>query len=244
MKPFIGITTTHVERHNPGHTHNSFAAYAPNITAIEAAGGLPLLIPVGLDQDTLREIYQRLDGLLLPGGGDIDPARYGEARHPLTNYLDPLRDETEITLARWAMDDDLPVLGICRGHQLFNVALGGTLIQDIPSEVGTSLNHDTGEANPRDMRPHSVEVDPESRLARLLGTTQVEVNSLHHQAIQNPAAALCITAYAPDGVIEAAEVPDRHFALTVQWHPEDLANGDEAMRRLFTAFVEAASQPR
>lgn len=239
-QPLIGVTTTFRKVEQTGHT--SFATYAPNIAAIEKAGGLPILIPVGLQQQTLHAIYAHLDGLLLPGGGDIDPVHYGHTPHEKTSKIDVLRDATEIALARWAAQDDLPVLGICRGHQVMNVALGGTLIQDIPDITGSSLTHDTGEAQPRSTRPHTVSVDPNSRLAQIMGATTLHVNSLHHQAIETPAPALCITAYAPDGIVEAAEIPERHFALTIQWHPEDLAPHDEAMQRLFNAFVDAARQ--
>lgn len=238
QSPLIGITTTFRTVESTGHT--SFATYAPNITAVEKAGGVPILIPVGLQEETLRAIYDRLDGVLLPGGGDIDPANYGQARHEKTANIDVLRDNTEITLARWAAAEDRPVLGICRGHQVFNVALGGSLIQDIPDAVGTLLLHDTGTTQPRGTRPHSVRIDPASRLAHVIGQTEVQVNSLHHQAIERAASDLCITAYAADGVIEAAEIPDRRFALTVQWHPEDLAPEDPTMQRLFDAFVDSA----
>ncbi len=238
-QPLIGITTTVRTVVATGHT--SYATYAPNITAVEQAGGLPILIPVGLNSETLRAIYERLDGVLLPGGGDIDPVNYGEERHPLTSHIDVLRDETEIAVARWAVADDLPLFGICRGHQLINVALGGTLIQDIPSEVGETLTHDTSDKAPRGTRPHSVEINPSSQLSQIIGLTHVEVNSIHHQAVEKPASDLCVTAYAADGVIEAAEIPGKRFALTVQWHPEDLVSDDPAMRRLFSAFVDAAS---
>jgi putative glutamine amidotransferase len=236
-RPLIGITATlrpHPETGNP-----YFMAYAPNVQAVERAGGLPVLIPAGLTADVLRAIYERVDGILLPGGGDIDPARYGAQPHSKTANIIPERDDTEIAIVQWAIRDDRPILGICRGHQVINVALGGTLIQDIPALISDEIRHDT--VNERTMRPHAVRIDPASRLAAILGAHEIEVNSLHHQAIDRAAPGLQITAYAPDGVVEAAEIPGKRFALSVQWHPEDLAPDDGAMQRLFNALVETAA---
>ncbi len=209
--------------------------------AIADAGGLPVLIPISLSDDVLRQVYERMDGLLLPGGGDIRPSVYGATTHPATGKIDDARDHAEILLARWASDDDLPVFGICRGNQVMNVAFGGTLIQDIPTQVDTTLTHDIGDGMARSTIMHEVDVDPGSRLADILGGVRWKVNSLHHQAIEQPAPSLCVTAHAPDGVVEGLEMPDKKFLLSVQWHPEDLYQDDPAMRRLFRAFVEAAN---
>lgn len=239
MAPLIGITTAVYTSPTTGWKYN--AAYVACVQAIADVGGLPVLIPTSLDDDQLRALYRRVDGILLPGGGDINPRAYGEAAHPKTGNIDDGRDWTEIRLARWAVDDDLPIFGICRGHQLMNVALGGTLVQDIPSGLQTPLTHDIPNDLPRDTRLHTVEIDPTSRLAAILGAARVEVNSLHHQAVERHAPNVCVTAYAPDGVVEALELPDRKFALSVQWHPEDLYQDDPQMRRLFSAFVAAAN---
>lgn len=237
-RPLIGITAASFEINGkPYHR-----AYAPNAAAVAAAGGLPVYVPPGLRPDLLRDLYARLDGLLLPGGPDVDPVIYGQPRHPLTREIDDPRDELELTLARWAVDDDLPVFGICRGHQVLNVALGGTLVQDIPSQVETTLTHDLPPGLPRSTRLHDVTIDEASRLARILGVTHASVNSLHHQSVQQAAPGARVTATAPDGVVEAIEVPGKQFALSVQWHPEDLYTGDEAMARLFESFVEAAGE--
>lgn len=191
---------------------------------------------------TLRAIYDRLDGVLLPGGGDVDPVRYGCTPHPATKNIDDSRDTLELTIARWAVDDDLPVFGICRGHQVLNVALGGTLVQDIPSEIGVSANrHDTN-GEPRTVRAHQVRIEANSRLATVLGQLRLEVNSLHHQAVDRLAPGLVATAWADDGVIEALESPAKRFVLGVQWHPEDLVEDDETMQRLFKAFIDAARE--
>jgi len=236
VKPLIGITSATFTSPSTNWEYNR--AYVPIIQAVEEAGGLPVIVPVSVDAETLRGIYERLDGLLLPGGGDMRPHIYGAETHPLTDNFDDPRDAAELKLTRWAVDDDLPVFGICRGHQVVNVALGGTLIQDVPSEVGTDTAHNV--TVPRNALAHAVQVDPGSRLASILGATSVKVNSLHHQSVAQAAPGACVTAYAPDGVVEALEVPDKRFVLSVQWHPEDLYQDDPAMKRLFKAFVEAA----
>ena len=238
MRPLIGITTAESEiQGRPYHR-----SYARNAWAIRDAGGLPVYIPTGLDEVSLRELYERLDAVLLPGGPDVDPSYYGEARHPETKIIDDARDTLELTLARWTYQDDRPLFGICRGHQVINVAFGGTLVQDIPSEVVTDLPHETPDTLPRSTIRHEVTLDPDSRIASILGRTHVAVNSLHHQSVERPAPGVTITGYSPDGIVEALEAPDKRFILSVQWHPEDLYGGDEAMRRLFESFVEAARE--
>lgn len=239
MRPLIGITASDVYAERGKLYHRS---YALNAFAVADAGGLPVYIPPGLDESVLRELYERLDAVLLPGGPDVDPSEYGQERHPLTKIIDAPRDTLELTLARWVVEDDRPLFGICRGHQVMNVALGGTLVQDIPSQVETTLKHDLPDEFPRDTRLHTVDIKPHSRLASILGTTQVTVNSLHHQAAQAPAPGVDFTAHAPDGVVEALEMPDKQFVLSVQWHPEDLYGDDVMMKRLFTEFVNAARE--
>ena len=239
-KPLIGITT---ERWSSSLTHpnrnvqGTFAAY---IDAVSRAGGLPVLIPLSLDEDDIRAIYARVQAVLLPGGGDLDPALYGGARHPLTTQVDLDRDRVEIQLTRQAVEDRKPFFGICRGAQVFNVALGGTLYQDLPSERPSNVQHAFPFPEfPREHIAHPVKVEEESRLARLLGSPLVFVNSRHHQAVQDVAPGLSVVAHAPDGVVEALEISVHPFALAVQWHPENLQHQPE-MRALFAAFVAAA----
>jgi putative glutamine amidotransferase len=236
VKPLIGVTTSSFTT-DSGWEYNR--AYVAIIQAVEEAGGLPVLVPISIKDEALREIYERLDGVLLPGGGDMRPNIYGAEMNPLTDNIDDARDHIEVELTRWAVDDDMPVFGICRGHQVVNVALGGTLIQDVPSEIGTGISHNV--TVPRNSRPHNVEIDPGSRLASILGTTHIAVNSLHHQSVGVAAPDTCVTAHSPDGVVEAIEMPNKKFVLSVQWHPEDLYRDDPAMKRLFKAFVEAAA---
>ncbi|MCU0512832.1 MAG: gamma-glutamyl-gamma-aminobutyrate hydrolase family protein [Anaerolineae bacterium] len=238
-KPLIGITAYSYHRPDSGWLYD--VCYRGNARAIERAGGLPVLIPTGLPEADLRGIYDRVDAVLLPGGGDVNPQRYHAAtQHPTVGGIDDSRDTTEMLMTRWAVDEDRPVLGICRGIQVMNVALGGTLIQDIPSTVAAPLVHDIARDKPRSTRMHDVTIEPGTRLAQIVGTAALPVNSLHHQAIATPAAPVKITACAPDGVPEALEVPERSFVLAVQWHPEDMIDDEPRMQRLFEAFVSAA----
>lgn len=207
-------------------------------------GGVPLMIPLVGDADTLRAISDRLDGLFLPGGVDIDPGTYGQARHPLCGRTDLDRDRTEITLARWAAEEGKPVLGVCRGVQILNVAGGGTLYQDIEAHRPGSIKHDyfptVGFA--RDHLAHDVTVHEGSRLASIFGAHNVRVNSMHHQGIRDLAPGLVPTAVAPDGLVEALEGSNGQFLVGVQWHPEALIARDSHTVRLFGAFIDAARE--
>lgn len=238
-KPFIGLTSSIMTRPELGWKY--CAAYLPNVKAIERAGGLPVIIPSVVDRETLRALYEHVDAVLIPGGGDIDPDYYQAEKHPETGQIDRLRDETELTITRWAIEDDRPLFGICRGHQVVNVALGGTLIQDIPSQLSSELRHDQPAGVERATIAHEVMIDPGSRLAQIIGKTATRVNSFHHQSADKPGKSVCFTAQAADGVVEALEIPDRRFALSVQWHPEDMVD-DDAARALFDAFVGAARE--
>lgn len=238
MQPLIGITTALYARERDGRRYHQ--AYAPNAFAVGRAGGLPILVPAGLQPAAVRALYDRLDGLLIPGGGDVNPARYNAPVHPATAGIDDERDALEISMAQWAAADDRPLLGICRGHQLAHVALGGALVQDIASQVTTDIQHDNRVERPRDLI-HAVSVAVDSRLADVLGGTTCAVNSLHHQAVARPAPGMRVVGSAPDGVIEASELAGHRYFITVQWHPEDLV-ADPAMLRLFEGLVEAARE--
>jgi len=207
--------------------------------AIELAGGTSLLMPSLGATESLRRLFDILDGVLLPGGADFQPATYGAEPHPSTDEGDALHDEAELALARWALDEGKPVLGICRGQQCLNVAEGGTLIQDVPTQVPEALVH---RVQPRDAMAHEISIDPDSRLADLIGTTSVGVNSMHHQAVAEIAPGWLVVARAPDGVIEGIERPDHRFAVAVQFHPEELVPGHAASERLFQRFVAEAGR--
>jgi len=213
------------------------------LDCVIAAGGLPVLVPVTLPLEDVRFLFEQSEGVLLVGGADVEPAYYGQPAHPTTYGIDPDRDRVEFALVRWAVETNKPLLGLCRGLQVLNVALGGTLIQDIPSHNPNALPHDAETlGQPRTALLHEITVEPHSQLATLLQQHRLAVNSLHHQAIDQLASSLVATAYADDGIIEAAEVPTCRFILGVQWHPEELAPTRADMHRLFTAFVSACAR--
>lgn len=207
------------------------------VGAVEQAGGVPLVIPSLTTRPALEAALARLDGLLLTGGLDIHPHLYGQRRHPATRLADPRRLAGDRALLEVALETDIPILGICMGCQWLNVALGGDLIQDIPSQVGTEVVH-----APRETF-HSVRVQTGSRLAGILGKEELEVNSSHHQAIGRLGHGLRAVAWASDGVIEAAEGEGKRFLLAVQWHPERLVDRPEHLA-LFQALVQAAKERR
>ena len=234
--PLIGITTDRMFR-SPGLLQQGITqAY---IESIYQAGGCPVLIPLGGPADAYADLVQRLDGVLFTGGGDVHPAAYASRPHPKVSYVDEDRDRVEIALLPLAIERQLPFLGVCRGLQVINVALGGTLFEDIADQRTDSLKHDHSSSYPRNYLAHPIDVQPESLLAQVLGVRQVEVNSLHHQAVRRLASGLTPTAFAPDGVVEALELPDYPFGLAVQWHPEWLRE-HLCMRALFRSFIEAA----
>jgi putative glutamine amidotransferase len=221
----------------------------PYIVAIQEAGGIPLVVTPAHSGPALRSLFDLLDGLVLTGGEDVSPERYGEeVLHPSVECV-PERDALEFQLLEWARADDLPVLAICRGVQVLNVALGGTLYQDLPADRPADLVHDQalGETpRPRTEPHHRVTVDSGSCLADVLGLEAVEVNSMHHQGIKGLAPPLVPVAHAPDGLVEGVELADVtrwSFLVGVQWHPEELARGGDARsRRLFERFVAAAAK--
>jgi putative glutamine amidotransferase len=214
--------------------------------AAAAAGGAPVMIPL-FDDDpaTLRALYDRLDGILLAGGVDMDPCTFGDVPHPKLGRTDPARDAVEIALARWAVDDRKPILGLCRGLQVMNVALGGTLFQDIEAQVPGAIKHDyfPTAGFERDHAAHQIAIADGSRLAAAFGVPDVTVNSMHHQAVREVAPALHVSARAPDGLIEAVESGTDHFLVGVQWHPEMFEQSDPRTRRLFSDFIAAAQHP-
>lgn len=234
-KPLIGITTARTLSTNSLPLISLDEAY---VQAIRRAGGIPLLVPLGLPVTDLGEIVARLDGLLLSGGGDVHPAVYHSQEHPKVNEVDEDRDRVEIAIFQSAVERRMPILGICRGQQLINVAMGGSLYEDILDQHPNAIQHTCFPAKPRDYPAHPVEVDPTSRLANILGTERLKVNSLHHQAIRKLAPGLVPTATAADGILEAVEMEGYPFGLAVQWHPEWMQD-QLAMRALVRAFIDA-----
>lgn len=240
MAPIIGISAGTVRNPFDG---TPFTALRPTYThAVDLAGGVPLIIPHNVDATSLRRIYDQLDAVIVSGGGDLEPARYEAATSIYTAGIDESRDAAELELIRWAVDEQKPLLCICRGIQAMNVALGGTLIQDIRDEVPGALRHEHPGGRWFTHFAHDITVASDSKLYTAMGleTDTVAVNSLHHQALGRVADGLIITACAPDDIIEGVELPDHPFALGVQWHPEALVDDSPPMRHLFEALVQAA----
>ena len=212
-------------------------------TAVAMVGGAPFMIPLLDDEGALRALYEKLDGLFLAGGVDLDPPSYGEDRHSWCGRTDADRDRVELQLTRWALEDGKPILGVCRGMQVINVATGGTLLQDCTQQLPGSIKHDyfPNAGFARDHLAHEIDVAQDSRLHTVFGSDRVHVNSMHHQGICRLGEGLTISATAPDGLAEALETPDDRFVVGVQWHPEMLIESDAGTRRLFEAFVDASA---
>ncbi len=231
ITPIIGITTY------GRNAAAEFTLQAVYVDAVRRAGGIPILLPPG--ETRCDRILQLVDGLILAGGGDIDPAIYGGDSHPAIYSVDAERDEFELSLAETVMAEGFPVLGICRGMQVLGVVSGGNLISHVPDRFGDDILHRLD--NPRRPTSHTVEVNAQSRLAEVLKVTKTEVTSWHHQAVQSVSNGWSPVAFAPDGVIEAIEHQEHPWAVAVQWHPE-LSAHCPAQKSLFHALVEAASR--
>jgi putative glutamine amidotransferase len=243
-RPVIGIATQTLAA-MPGERPHCWVMGRSYIEELRKVGAIPWIIPlVPHDNDTLQQIFERLDGVFITGGVDVDPRHYGESKLPLCGETDPDRDAVEIGLLRHALSRDLPILAVCRGIQILNVTCGGTLYQDVTTQVPTAIKHDyfpTPEKPSRKYLAHDIAVKPNSRLGRILRDEVVPVNSMHHQAIKDLAPNLKPTAHAADGIIEAVESNDDRYLIAVQWHPEELTESHAGMARLFRSFSEAAT---
>ena len=240
--PLIGLTSYQISPPQiPGVKMSALMTHYTD--AVSAAGGIPLILPISTNREQLDAIMDRLDGLVLVGGGDMHPKTYGQELIEDKSYgVDEARDEMELHLACNALERDMPLLTICRGFQVLNVALGGTLWQDVRDMMPNAIQHSWfGEQRPRNETPHEVAVTPGSQLAELLGTTQTPVNSIHHQGIKELGEGLIASAVAPDGLIEGYEIPGKRFAVGVQWHPEAIVHDVEGMQGLFDGHARAAS---
>lgn len=246
MRPIIGVPTQVLQSFGgiPADFPPSWAMSQRYIHVLTAAGALPWMIPlVPEDEETLRAMYEEMDGVFLPGGADIDPSNYGEKRHATCDKSDLARDRVELALTKWAMRDGKPALGVCRGLQVMNLAAGGTLWQDLASQREGSIKHDYfpyRDKFARDHLAHSIAIREGTHLAEILGAGERQVNSMHHQGVRNLGRGFVVSATAPDGVIEAIEQPGEQFMLAVQWHPEALVDKDAVTRQLFEAFTTAA----
>ena len=233
--PLVAIPTYHLGPGRVGNWEGAYALPEPYVAALRAAGARVVLLPPS-QPGAAGELLERFDGLLLAGGGDIEPARYGAADHPAQYGVDPERDQLELELARGAVRLGVPVLGICRGVQLLNVAFGGTLVQHLPDGDGL-LEH----RNKAKQAMHGLRVEPGSRLAEALGQVEAEGLSHHHQGLGRIGEGFRPVAWAPDGLVEGIE-RDQGWTVGVLWHPESTAATDPVQQRLLRSFVEAASR--
>jgi len=244
-RPVIGIPTQtlHVIDGIPDVLPPSWVMNQRYFLAATSVGGVPWMIPlIHDDLDTLREIYERLDGVMLCGGVDLHPETYGETKRPVCGVTDAARDTVELQLTRWALEDHKPLLGICRGLQVMNVACGGSLVQDIAEEIPQAIKHDyfPTAGFPRDHLAHEVALVAGSKLRRTFDRGEILVNSMHHQGIRRLGEGLEVTAIASDGLAEAVESPNGGFAVGVQWHPEVFESRDPHVFYLFRDFIDAA----
>lgn len=236
-KPIIGITADRVRAETGFLYQGLIEKY---IDAIVNAGGMPFVIPITVPETGFDTILSRLDGILFSGGGDVDPEFYGGTNHPEIRKVFVDRDRVELKLVKDAVRDMKPFLGICRGIQVINVALGGSLYADIMSQHPGAIKHDYYPGWPRDHRAHPVTLDKKARITGIMGVEHTMVNSLHHQAISQLAPGLDAVGHAPDGIIEAVELIDHPFGMAIQWHPEWMTDVNE-MALIFVHFVRAAS---
>lgn len=238
--PIIGITPSFQEANGDDPTWDRWTLSTTYVDAVIAAGGIPVIIPGGLTE--LDPLLDSLDGLLLSGGGDVEPRLYGDAEiHETTYGIVPARDQLELGLAPLALARDMPILGICRGIQVLNVAFGGSLVQDVADQWPDPIEHrQQNLGRGRDDLVHAVEAVPGSRLATIYGSESFEVNSFHHQALRDVGPGLTVVARASDGLVEAVEAPDYTFVIGVQWHPEMLFRRYPQHEAPFLAFVTAA----
>ena len=237
MKPLIGITTN---QSTNVHGFPTILLMQSYVNAVIQAGGVPVLIPSLIAEDGWDAVYARLDGILFSGGGDIGMEYSPGEPHPRIDDVDGQRDSLELKMVQAAVSDGKPFLGICRGCQVINVALGGTLYTHIPDQLPNALDH-TYPGNMRRVLVHEVKIEEGTRVAEILGDPIVKVNSLHHQGLKDIPPPIRAAGHASDGLVEAIELPEHPFGLAVQWHPEWLTD-QEPTRNLFRKFVEASGE--
>ena len=233
MKPIIGIL-------GPVDDDGSINLLHTYSAAIEKAGGVPILLPFTENEETLSEYVSACDGFLFSGGVDVEPKRFGEETKSECGKIQLKRDQLEFSIFKIAFESKKAILGICRGAQVINVALGGTLYQDIPTEIKTDILHRQSE--PRNMPSHSVNILADTPLMELIGKERMTANSFHHQAIKALGEGLLVMALADDAIIEAVYHNDYPYLLAYQWHPERLCDTDTDNMKIFTSFIKAASK--
>jgi putative glutamine amidotransferase len=238
-RPLIGLTTRTLLLPRQISADRSQAAGEDYVASIEEAGGLPVLLPSCLGPGRMAELFDRVEGVLLTGGPDVDPELFGEEPQPGLGDVDRVRDEAEIALCRLAAERDRPLLAVCRGIQLLNVAFGGGMVQHLDPADGW-IEHDVRSFD--DRAGHTIRIREGTLLHRVTGRDRLRVNSAHHQGVVEAAEPLVASAVAPDGVIEALEHPDRRFLLGVEWHPERAREKQEESAALLRAFVAACGE--
>lgn len=234
-KPLIALPCGLAEHRHRSPTYQINQAY---IESVLQADGMPVLLPTALPLENLGEMVENFDGFLLSGGGDVDPVYYNGLPQPNLHSLDADRDTFELALLPLILQQDKPLLTICRGTQVLNIALGGNLIEDIATQLPQAGKHDWYPDYDRDMLTHTVTINQGSRLTEIFGKSPIQTNSLHHQALDRLGKGLVVSGRAEDGVIEAVEMPNQKFVVGVQWHPECLPT-HLPMRSLFSAFIQA-----
>lgn len=245
QRPIIGVTTQTLQAIDgiPSGLPQSDVMNQRYYIAVALAGGAPILIPLLDDEpEALRAVYDACDGVLIPGGVDVDPKHFNEEPHPKLGRIDGARDRVEMHVTRWAVEDQKPLLGLCRGLQVINVTLGGTLYQDLEAQYPDAIKHDyfPTYGYDRDHLAHEVTLAKGSRLRHLMELERISVNSMHHQGIKTLAPSLVASATAPDGLIEAVESNNDHFLVGVQWHPEVFEMTDPHTRHVFREFISAS----
>lgn len=234
MKPIIGVTTSMSDE-------KTIALSINNTLAVQQAGGIPMLLPNVTNEQDIQQMVKRIDGLLLTGGGDIDPTLFGEEPHRKLGNIVPERDEFEIVLSKTCLKLDVPILAICRGCQILNIAAGGDMYQDIYDQIDRPLLQHTQNA-PTSHRSHFVHIERQSKLFNIAGTEKMKVNSFHHQAVRDMARHFIVTARSSDDIIEAFESTKHRFVVGVQWHPECTIYSEDGLSLpLFESFIDAAN---
>ena len=244
-RPIIGVTTQTLQAIDgiPAALPSSVVMNQRYYEAVAAAGAAPVLVPLLQELEALRATYEACAGILIPGGVDMDPATYGESPHARLGRIDPERDRVELQLTRWAIEDRKPLLGLCRGLQVINVATGGSLYQDLESQFGGAIRHDYFPTYGFDRAhiSHAVAVRLASRLHAMVRVEELPVNSMHHQGVKQLGEGLVASAHSADGLVEAVESANGHWMVGVQWHPEVFEADDPRTRELFRGFVQASS---
>lgn len=246
-RPLVGVPTQTLQAIDriPEDLPHSWVMNNRYFLALTAVEVVPIMVPLfANDEVTMRAMYERIDGIFLAGGVDVDPSSYREDKLDVCGRTDTDRDVVELMLTRWALEDGKPVLGVCRGLQLINVACGGTLVQDVELTEAPAIKHDyyPSQGFSRDHLAHPANVTENSRMHDVYGATEIQVNSMHHQGIKKLGDGLAATIHAPDGLIEGIEGTGDSFVMGVQWHPEMLIDSDAGTRRLFTQFRDACAE--